>query len=334
MHRELIRWYYLYIDKYSPFGLTPYAPYMFYFILAIVGYFVLKVFFKGKKDSSPAARRKQNQGGELDFYGKDVKLVTDVNAGTIHISRPNQELTLPVEHFYYYSIEVRHSVSGEKIASGIAGGKLVTMRTGEYYDYKVPNGMHDILVKNTKTDAYISFQEDAAGLAEFKEVASKIYKLGNVLKERKQKEDELRAEAELRAELEAVEKANLDKEERKKKAEERLEAATRAFIEECQFDPGSTRAGTFTQDEDGNLMTAIAADSTGRGGLIYNQGKDKWIGSWKGAKVEVSGNNLEILLDDPDYRAKKFTERRVTMEFLSKPQRLEWYDRINILSKI
>lgn len=270
---------------------------------------------------------------DLDFFGENAQLITDVPNEVVRIHRGDKETLIPIEKFGYTTIEQKHSVSGPKVASGIVDGKLVTMQTGDFYDYTVPNGKFEVGFTNAGEYQWVSVIVDKSGLEKFEKVAKRIYALGTPIRERKAKEAALREESKRLEEEARADKEKREKEERKKLAAERSSRENRAFAAECNIDPASALAGNFTADSEGAMLTAIVAAKDGRGGMIYNKGNDKWIGSWRGAKVEISGNNLEILVDDPEYRTKNFTERRVTMEFLNKEQRLAWFDRINILSK-
>lgn len=321
-------WYYRYVRRYE-----------FWILFAIGAFFALRHLYRNavRRLKLPAELR-NHKGTELDFFGRHAQLITDVNAGTIRVYRDKKKLILPIEEFTYHSRAREHSVSGEKVASGIVGGRLMTMRTGEYYNYTVPDGTHEIVVELRSAGyldgRWISFIEDTKGLEEFKKVADRIFAVAKPIIERKKKEAAERKALEERLAAETLEKEKREKEEATRLAQERANQLARQFvITECGIQGDNALAANYTHYDDGRLKTCIAAGKDGRGGMIYNEGSATWIGSWKGAKVEVSGNNLEIVVDDPEYREKNFAERRVTMEFLNKEQRMAWFDRINILSK-
>lgn len=304
-------WYYRYIGRYE-----------FSIILALLTFFVLvNIYQKRKRRKYLSTEQRGRKDSKLDFFGENAQLITDVNEGTIRVFKNKQEFILPMDEFSYRAIEQEHSVSGR------------TMVTGDYYEYTVPNGKYEIVVERSKDKNWISFVEDKKDWKEFQKVAARIGEAARPIRARKEKEAAERKELEARQAAEKLEKEKREKEEVKRLLQERVSHFANQFVNECGIHGDNVLAGNYTHSDDGTLMTAIAAGKDGRGGMIYNRGNLKWIGSWKGAKVEVSGNNLEILVDDPEYRAKNFAERRVTMEFLNKEQRMMWFDRINILSK-
>lgn len=76
----------------------------------------------------------------------------------------------------------------------------------------------------------------------------------------------------------------------------------------------------------------LAADKEGRGGAVLNDGKDTWSGSWKNAQVSEVGDTLEVQIDDPEYRKQNLKEHRFVIKHMDREQRVEWIDRIRILS--
>lgn len=89
----------------------------------------------------------------------------------------------------------------------------------------------------------------------------------------------------------------------------------------------------YYYSNDGSITEMLAALSDGRGGAVYNGGKNFWSGSWKNAVVNEVNDTLEIQVDDPDYRSKHLKEHRfVIPSGWKREQRLEWFDRIRILS--
>lgn len=89
----------------------------------------------------------------------------------------------------------------------------------------------------------------------------------------------------------------------------------------------------FYFSNDGTITEMLAALPDGRGGAVYNAGKNSWVGSWKNAVANEVNDALEIQVDDPDYRSKHLKEHRfVIPSDWKREQRLEWLDRIRILS--
>lgn len=74
-----------------------------------------------------------------------------------------------------------------------------------------------------------------------------------------------------------------------RKIKEASDAHARKFIEECQLNDGQRFGRYERSSEDGSLLWAVAVDTQGKGGLIYNNGKDTWFGSFKGAQSQISG---------------------------------------------
>lgn len=84
---------------------------------------------------------------------------------------------------------------------------------------------------------------------------------------------------------------------------------------------------------DGVITQMLAALTDGRGGAVYNNGQNSWRGSWRNAVVNDVNETLEIQVDDPSYRSKRLKEHRfVIPNNWKREERLEWFDRIRILS--
>lgn len=89
----------------------------------------------------------------------------------------------------------------------------------------------------------------------------------------------------------------------------------------------------YDYSRDGVISHMLAALPDGRGGAVYNNGQNSWAGSWRNAVVNDVNNTLEIQIDDPDYRSKHLKEHRfVIPSQWKREERLEWLDRIRILS--
>lgn len=82
----------------------------------------------------------------------------------------------------------------------------------------------------------------------------------------------------------------------------------------------------------GEIHELLVAFPDGRGGAVFDDGKGKWSGSWKGAVATDEKERLSIKIDDPDYREKYFKELRFYIVKMSADMRTEWSDRINILA--
>lgn len=82
----------------------------------------------------------------------------------------------------------------------------------------------------------------------------------------------------------------------------------------------------------GIIYSMLAADRSGNGGAVHDQGNGTWHGSWKNSKINEAGETLEIQVDDPEYREKNLKERRFVIEGFDKATRIEWVDRIKILA--
>jgi hypothetical protein len=89
----------------------------------------------------------------------------------------------------------------------------------------------------------------------------------------------------------------------------------------------------YRHDADGALIEVLAADREGRALAWYGGGNQRWSGRWKGATVKATRPALEIVVDDPAYREKHLTDRRVILaETWSQALRDEWVSRIEILA--
>lgn len=89
----------------------------------------------------------------------------------------------------------------------------------------------------------------------------------------------------------------------------------------------------YYYSNDGQITEMLAALPDGKGGAVYNSGKNYWTGSWKNAVVSEVDNALEIQVDDQVYRGKYLKEHRITIPpNWERKTRLEWCDRIRILS--
>lgn len=95
---------------------------------------------------------------------------------------------------------------------------------------------------------------------------------------------------------------------------------------------GAFKTYRYRDDDGGYICTMLAADKEGRGGAVLNDGKDTWSGSWKNAQVSEVGDTLEVQIDDPEYRKQNLKEHRFVIKHMDREQRVEWIDRIRILS--
>lgn len=146
------------------------------------------------------------------------------------------------------------------------------------------------------------------------------------------KEQELKQ----RAKAEQLQKEADDLEAKKKEEEDALKNVrtqySRLLSEWNIASEGSFKTYHYRSSNGGFICTMLAADKEGRGGAVLNDGKDTWSGSWKNARVNEVGETLEIQIDDPVYREKNLKERRFVIKYFDREQRLEWIDRIRILS--
>lgn len=134
---------------------------------------------------------------------------------------------------------------------------------------------------------------------------------------------------------ERAEKSEMEKLVKQQKAEESStkasEQATQYLKEWGMF--GDESYYRFYYSNDGVVTEMLAALPDGRGGAVYDAGKKSWVGSWKNAVANDVNDSLEIQVDDPDYRSKHLKEHRfVIPSNWKREQRLEWLDRIRILS--
>lgn len=85
----------------------------------------------------------------------------------------------------------------------------------------------------------------------------------------------------------------------------------------------------------GMILEALGADRGGRGFAIYDEGKEKWIGKWLGARAHETNNGLDIVVSDPDYRQRHMKERRFSIgQQWPVSERREWADRIRLLGQV
>src|SRR5262249_32754350 len=113
------------------------------------------------------------------------------------------------------------------------------------------------------------------------------------------------------------------------------EAAKRAISDICrQAGLDSDRFLSASWDLHGALTDLIAADRRGNAGAVAGGGKERWIGSLRGAAADIYGGALEVRVDDPEFRRQALKERRYTI-LRDQPREVlvEWRDRINLLSK-
>lgn len=144
--------------------------------------------------------------------------------------------------------------------------------------------------------------------------------------------------------IQQEELAKASAQQRKADEEAAKEAASQKILEnvrnQCSkllndwgIDPeGAFKTYRYRDDDGGYICTMIAADKQGRGGAVLNDGKDTWSGSWKNAQVSEVGDTLEVQIDDPEYRKQNLKELRFVIKYMDREQRVEWIDRIRILS--
>lgn len=139
----------------------------------------------------------------------------------------------------------------------------------------------------------------------------------------------------LKSELKAKEYADNAAAEQKAKADalQNVRNQCSKLLRDWSIDPeGAFMTYRYRDDDGGYICTMLAADKEGRGGAVLNDGKDTWSGSWKNAQVSEVGDTLEVQIDDPEYRKQHLKERRFVVEHMNREQRVEWIDRIRILS--
>lgn len=142
----------------------------------------------------------------------------------------------------------------------------------------------------------------------------------------------------------AQELAKVAAEQRKADEEAAKEAASQKILENVRNQcsallekAGINEAECFKcyrywEKDGGYICAMLAADKEGRGCAIFNEGKDTWLGSWKNAQINEVGDTLEVQIEDPEYRKLNLKERRFIIKYFSREDRLEWIDRIRILS--
>lgn len=136
-------------------------------------------------------------------------------------------------------------------------------------------------------------------------------------------------------ELKAKEQADKAAAEQKAKADalQNVHNQCSKLLSDWGIDPeGAFKTYRYRDDDGGYICTMLAADKEGRGGAVLNDGKDTWSGSWKNAQVSEVGETLEVQIDDPEYRKKNLKEHRFVIKHMDREQRVEWIDRIRILS--
>lgn len=139
----------------------------------------------------------------------------------------------------------------------------------------------------------------------------------------------------LKSEFKAKEYADNAAAEQKAKADalQNVRNQCSKLLRDWSIDPeGAFMTYRYRDDDGGYICTMLAADKEGRGGAVLNDGKDTWSGSWNNAQVSEVGETLEVQIDDPEYRKQNLKELRFVIKYMDREQRVEWIDRIRILS--
>lgn len=188
---------------------------------------------------------------------------------------------------------------------------------------------------NSSTSYQINFNTSSIeGLKRFLDTMMKQWsrhysETQRVLREIKIKED---AEKQIIENKRKADEALL-KAEQHKISTENVRNQSFKLLNDWGIDPeGAFKTYHYRDNDGGYIYTMLAADKEGRGGAVLNEGKDTWSGSWKNAHVSEVGDTLEVQIDDPEYRQQHLKERRFAIKGFDKDERVEWIDRIRILS--
>ncbi len=268
------------------------------------------------------------------------------------------------------SVRIKSEVPGETPldftgnASQLHFGKFVQKTVTEYTDTSIRSSSGEIYtIANTGSyqrgtgiyDVKVSWNKDGSELETNIRVSDyERQLLNNIIEmmqsvkverdkaaatERRRLEEEAHAtEEKARKErLAAEEKARVDKQASEEKAKsdalQNVRNQSTQLLKVWEIDPNSTfMTYRYRESDGGYISTMLAADKEGRGGAVLNDGKDTWSGSWKNAQINEQGDTLEIQIDDPAFREKNLKERRFAIKYFDREQRLEWIDRIRILS--
>jgi len=269
--------------------------------------------------------------GPLDYFSRRVQIKTDEERGVVEGVVFGKTFTVPIIDISFRYQEVTNSVTEPKIGSGMINGQLSTWHTGDYISYDKKTGNVRVYVLNG-VDTIGSFELSSKVAGQLEVVTKKIHSLSQRLKSEQNAKEKLIQE----------ENENKERMEREKQAEEQksMAAAQKAeseskaleFVNDCKLlEP---KFGARSLNSDYTIEWVIAADKSGNGGLWYDNGNEKWIGSWKGAQAKISGNCLELILDDQSYRDAFLKERRASIRFNEQKMMTEWFDRITILSRL
>jgi len=84
----------------------------------------------------------------------------------------------------------------------------------------------------------------------------------------------------------------------------------------------------------GELLEAIAADRLGAGYAVCDEGRERWVGRWHGARLFGVDGGIDVQVDDPAHRAQHLAERRFVIgRGWPAPLRNEWASRIALLAE-
>jgi len=139
---------------------------------------------------------------------------------------------------------------------------------------------------------------------------------------------------ETRRRLKDWEKSQIEESDRKIAASgEKASATLHRLADEAQI--AAERWSNLRRNLQGELIDAIVVDRKGRALVIYEEGKERWIGTFKGAQLHPNEQGIEVQVDDPAYRAQHLTERRFLIgKFWNSEVRAEWSDRLRMLSAV
>lgn len=137
---------------------------------------------------------------------------------------------------------------------------------------------------------------------------------------------------EQRRRLKDWEKSEIEESDRRIAASgEKASATLHRLADEAQI--GAERWSNLKRNLQGEVMEAIVVDRTGQGLVIYNDGKERWTGNFKGAQLFRVDRGIKVQVDDPAYRAQHLTERRFQLGLhQTSDEWAEWVDRIRMLS--
>ncbi len=238
----------------------------------------------------------------------------------------------------YQTFEARGRYSGEHVTGTIEG-------PGRWVDRVRGTGRSHLTLGDLAMEVPTSFAASANATLDllFKRYVHALHRADKTRSD----EQWQRTQAEQRAEEERARQRATEAAEAQRQREADEAVHHQARVEKSKLDAhanlqallagagvsGSDLWSKYSHDLDGRIVALVAANRSGRGIIVHDNGEQTWTGEWRGASARVNEGRLEVQVDDPAWRRQHLSERRFTIgERWTPEERQAWADRIGLLA--